>query len=255
VNATVPAGTATVPRMVLASPWPQTAGQAEAVEARQRELLDLDTSGPSRVRTVAGLDAAYDTGSDLVAGAVVVLDATTLEVIAEATATGHARFPYLPGLLAFRELPSLADAWNSLTLDGPPDLLVCDSHGLAHPRRFGLACHVGTLTGLPTVGVAKTAFVGAYDPPGPRRGDWSPVVDGGEVVGRALRTQDGVNEIFVSVGNAIDLDTACRHVLDLSPTYRLPETTRAADGASRRALRSALGAPPATPPPGPSRAP
>jgi deoxyribonuclease V len=236
---------ATVPRMVLAEPWPTTAAEAEAVEAAQRGLLDLDGPGPERIRTVAGLDAAYDTGSDLVAAAVVVLDAGSLEVLAEATATGRARFPYQPGLLAFRELPSLAAAWNALTprlsVLGPPDLLVCDGHGLAHPRRFGLACHVGTLTGLPTVGVAKTAFVGGYDPPGPRRGDWSPITDRGEVLGRALRTQDGVNEVFVSVGHGLDLDTACRHVLGLSPTYRLPETTRAADRACRRALGAALG--------------
>jgi deoxyribonuclease V len=233
-------GPATVPRMVLAEPWPLTAAEAEVVEAGQRELLDLDSPGPARLGTVAGLDAAYDTDSDLVAGAVVVLDADSLEIVAEATATGRARFHYRPGLLAFRELPSLADAWNALELDDPPDLLVCDGHGLAHPRRFGLACHVGALTGLPTVGVAKTPFVGTYQAPGPARGDWSPVVDRGDVVGRALRTQAGVNEVFVSVGHGIDLATAARHVLDLAPSYRLPETTRAADRACRRALGAAL---------------
>jgi deoxyribonuclease V len=149
---------------------------------------------------------------------------------------GPVAFDYVPGLLAFRELPGLVRALEQLTVT--PELIVCDGYGLAHPRRFGLACHLGVLTGLPTLGVGKTAFVGTFEEPGRTRGSWSDLRLDGEVVGRVLRTQDGVKPVFVSVGNRIDLDTACANVLRLSPRYRLPETTRAADRLSRQALRA-----------------
>ncbi|WP_067828973.1 deoxyribonuclease V [Actinomadura kijaniata] len=218
--------------------WPATVAEAEAIQDRLRPSLDLEGPGPQALRTVAGLDVSYagdggGTGARL-AAAVVVLDARTLEVVEESVVTGTAAFPYVPGLFAFRELPTLVAALRRLTVT--PDLLVCDGYGVAHPRRFGLACHLGVLTGLPTIGVAKTGFVGSHETPGARRGDASPLVDGGEVVGRVLRTRDGVKPVFVSVGHRIDLDTACRHVLALAPEYRLPETTRRADRLSRDAL-------------------
>ncbi|WP_030164134.1 endonuclease V [Spirillospora albida] len=218
--------------------WPSTAAEAEAVQDRLRPLLDLGTLGPAEPRTVAGLDVSYagdggGTGTRLTA-AVVVLDAATLEVVEESVVSGTAAFPYVPGLFAFRELPALVAALRALRTT--PDVLVCDGYGVAHPRRFGLACHLGVLTGLPSIGVAKTGFIGTYEPPGPRRGDASPLTDGGEVVGRVLRTRDGVKPVFVSVGHRADLDSACRLVLDLAPEFRLPETTRRADRLSRAAL-------------------
>lgn len=218
--------------------WPASVAEAEAIQDRLRPLLDLDGPGPQTLRTVAGLDVSYagdggGTGTRL-AAAVVVLDAATLDVVEESVVTGTAAFPYVPGLFAFRELPTLVAALRGLTVT--PDLLVCDGYGVAHPRRFGLACHVGVLTGLPTIGVAKTGFVGSHEPPGDRRGDASPLVDGGETVGRVLRTRDGVKPVFVSAGHRVDLDTACRHTLALTPDYRLPETTRRADRLSRDAL-------------------
>ncbi|MFI6521140.1 endonuclease V [Spirillospora sp. NPDC050679] len=218
--------------------WPATMAEAEAIQDRLRPLLDLAGPGPREPRTVAGLDVSYagdggGTGARLAAAAV-VLDAATLEVVEESVVAGTAAFPYVPGLFAFRELPALVEALRGLSVT--PDLLVCDGYGVAHPRRFGLACHLGVLTGLPTLGVGKTAFVGEHEAPGGRRGDSSPLVDGGEVVGRALRTRAGVKPVFVSVGHRIDLDTACRHVLALAPEYRLPETTRRADRLSRDAL-------------------
>lgn len=217
--------------------WPATAAEAEAIQDRLRPLLELDVPGPVRPRTVAGLDVSYAGGGgagDRLAAAAVVLDGTTLEVIEESVAVGTAAFPYVPGLFAFRELPTLLDALRALKTT--PGLLVCDGFGVAHPRRFGLACHLGVLTGLPSIGVGKTAFIGTYAPPGPRRGDTSPLLDGGEVVGRVLRTRDGVKPVFVSVGHRTDLETASRNVLDLTPAYRLPETTRRADRLSRDAL-------------------
>jgi deoxyribonuclease V len=216
--------------------WPETPEEAAGIQDRLRPLLELDVPGPQVLSTVAGLDVAYARGSDRLAAAVVVLDAVTLDVVEEVALLGTATFPYIPGLFAFRELPTLVEALNRLTTT--PDLLVCDGHGLAHPRRFGLACHLGVLTGLPSIGVAKTPFLGGYDPPGGDRGSVSPLRADGETLGLVLRTQAGVRPVHVSVGHRIDLDTARRHVLDLSPSHRLPETTRSADRLSRQTLRT-----------------
>ena len=187
-------------------------------------------------RTAAGLDVAYATDSPLVAAAVVTVSVVTGAVLESATAVGAAEFPYVPGLFAFRELPTLLQALARLTTT--PDVLLADGHGLAHPRRFGLACHLGVETGLPTIGVAKTPL-GRYAEPAATRGARTPLLDGDEEVGAALRTQPDVKPVFVSVGHRVDLDTACAQVLALTPKYRLPETTRQADSLSRQALRTA----------------
>jgi deoxyribonuclease V len=213
-------------------PWPVTVREAEAVQDRLRTRVDLTGTGPPAVRTVAGLDVAY--ADDRLAAAVVVLALDGLEVVEQITVFDRPAFPYVPGLFAFRELPALIQGLRRLTVT--PDLLICDGHGLAHPKRFGLACHLGVLTGLPAIGVGKTRLVGAYDEPGPDRGSWSEVREGGEVVGRALRTQTGIRPVFVSVGHRADLDTACAVTLRLTPRYRLPESTRHADRLARAAL-------------------
>jgi deoxyribonuclease V len=179
---------------------------------------------------------AYDDERDVVVAAAVVLDAATLDVVAEATAVGQVPFPYVPGLLAFREIPAVLAALEALPC--APGLVVCDGYGLAHPRRFGLASHLGVLTGLPTIGVAKNPFTFTYDEPGAPRGSASPLLAGEEEVGRALRTQAGVKPVFVSVGHRVTLDTACAHTLHLAPRFRLPETTRHADALCRRALKA-----------------
>lgn len=214
--------------------WPTTVAEAEDIQDRLRTMIDLTGPGPIAPRTVAGLDVAY-TGNGRLAAAAVVLNTQTLEVVDAAVTTGRAAFDYVPGLFAFRELPALLDALGRLTT--VPDLLLCDGHGLAHPRRFGLACHLGVLTGLPAIGVGKTPLVGRWDPPPPQRGAWAPLRDGTETVGRVLRTQDGVKPVFVSVGHRMDIDNCCVQVLALSPRYRLPETTRQADRMCRAALR------------------
>jgi deoxyribonuclease V len=220
--------------------WPSTEEEAYAI---QQELRPLVRTAPLAAppRTLAGLDVAYGgshgSADDSVAAAVVVLDADTLEVLDSATAVGTAGFPYVPGLFAFRELPVLIAALRRLATT--PDVLLCDGQGLAHPRRFGLACHLGVLAGLPTLGVAKTPLLGRWDEPGPARGDSSDVHDGGEVVARVLRTQDGVKPLTVSTGHLITLDDACDLVLRASPRYRLPETTRLADRLCRDTLAAA----------------
>ncbi|MFC8963333.1 endonuclease V [Streptomyces sp. NPDC057094] len=217
---------------------PVTEDQARAVQDELRERVVLDEPGPPPgTGHVTGVDVAYDDERDVVAAAAVVLDAATLDVVAEATAVGQVSFPYVPGLLAFREIPTVLAALEALPC--PPGLVVCDGYGLAHPRRFGLAAHLGVLTGLPTIGVAKNPFTFAYDDPGPRRGSASPLLADHEEVGRALRTRDGVKPVFVSVGHRVDLDNACAHTLALTPKYRLPETTRRADALCRRALQEA----------------
>lgn len=218
--------------------WPATEEQALAVQDELRERVVLDELGPlPGSGHVTGVDVAYDDERDVVAAAAVVLDAATLDVVAEATAVGRVSFPYVPGLLAFREIPTVLAALDALTR--PPGLVVCDGYGLAHPRRFGLAAHLGVLTGLPTIGVAKNPFTFAYDDPGTPRGSSSPLLAGADEVGRALRTRDAVKPVFVSVGHRVTLDNACAHTLALTPEYRLPETTRRADALCRRALREA----------------
>lgn len=214
--------------------WPSTVAEAEAEQERLRARLDLTDPGPAAPTTVAGCDVAYSEDDSRLAAAVVVLDARTLETIDEAVTVGRPAFPYVPGLFAFREVPALLDALGRLTKQ--PDLLVCDGHGLAHPRRFGLACHLGVLTGRPAIGVGKTHLTGDWTMPGERRGDESPITLAGETVGTVLRTRDGVRPVFVSPGHRMSLANAKAQVLALTPRFRLPETTRAADHACRAAL-------------------
>ncbi|HEV2345347.1 MAG TPA: deoxyribonuclease V [Actinocrinis sp.] len=220
-------------RLDLPPDWPSTEAGALAEQDRLRPLV-VTTGRPARVGLVAGLDVTYATDGERLAAAVVVLDANTLAEVERQIVLGEARFPYRPGLLAFREIPALVEALRALKT--VPDVLVADGYGIAHPRRFGLACHIGVLTGLPTIGVAKTAFVGDYAEPPNARGAYSDLVHDGDVVGRVLRTRTGVKPVFVSVGHRIDLEAACDLVITLSPRYRLPETTRAADHLSRMAL-------------------
>jgi Deoxyinosine 3''endonuclease (endonuclease V) len=229
-------------RLAVPHDWPSGQAEAEAIQDRLRPsvLVEPDDAPPPRPRLVAGLDVAYAKDDDRLAAAVVVLDAGTLEVVESASAVGRAAFPYVPGLFAFRELPTLITALERLTTT--PDLLVCDGQGVAHPRRFGLACHLGVITGLPSIGIAKQSLIGGYAEPGPERGAWSPIRDGGEIVGRAVRTQTGVKPVFVSVGHRVSLAAATDLALRLAPSYRLPETTRRSDRLSRQALR-ALDAP------------
>ncbi|MFI1168976.1 endonuclease V [Streptomyces sp. NPDC020801] len=218
--------------------WPVTEDQALAVQDELRGQVVLDETGPPPgAGRVTGVDVAYDDERDVVAAAAVVLDAATLRVVAEATAVGRISFPYVPGLLAFREIPTVLAALDALPC--PPGVVVCDGYGLAHPRRFGLASHLGVLTGLPTIGVAKNPFTFTYDDPAAPRGSAAPLLAGTEEVGRALRTRDGVKPVFVSVGHRTTLDNACALTLALTPAHRLPETTRRADALCRRALREA----------------
>ncbi|MFD3702551.1 endonuclease V [Nocardia sp. NPDC058658] len=222
-------------RIALPHDWPRTPEEAVALQDDLRPLVSTNNPVSQQFSTAAGIDSAY-AEDGTVATAAVIIDIATMKTVESAVAHGISEFPYVPGLLAFRELPATVAALEKLT--ATPDLLVCDAQGLAHPRRFGLACHVGLLTGIPTIGVAKSVW-GEYTEPGPRRGDTSDVTIDGEIVGRALRTRDEVKPLFVSVGHLIDLDTACAQVLALTQGFRQPETTRRADRLCREALRAA----------------
>ena len=209
--------------------WDVSVEEAIAIQQRLRPLVRQTT--PFRlkdVRAVAGVDALY---SDVGRAAVVVLAFPELEVIEEAEATRASVFPYVPGLLSFREIPAALDALARLTTR--PDVLICDGQGYAHPRRLGLACHLGVYLSQSTIGCAKSRLIGVYDEPGPNVGDRSPLVDHGEVIGVALRTKPRTNPLFVSAGHLMDLEMAVAIVLRCLRGYRLPEPTRLADKLSR----------------------
>jgi deoxyribonuclease V len=214
-----------------------TVAEAIALQEELRRLVDTTDHAQQAPRYVAGLDVAYD--GDEYAAAVVVLEviraAAQLQEVDRAVVRGRTSFPYVPGLFAFREVPGLVAALERLRVT--PELLVCDGQGLVHPRRFGLACHLGVVTGLPSIGVGKTVFVGAWEEPGAARGAASDLVLDGEVVGKVLRTQNKTKPVFVSVGHRVSLGTAVERVLELTPRYRLPETTRVADRACRDELQ------------------
>lgn len=190
------------------------------------------------INTIAGTDVAYDEKSNQLVAAITVLDAITHEIVESQSVVEAVKFPYIPGLFSFRELPPLLNAFEKLSIR--PDLIVCDGHGIAHPRRFGLACHLGVTLSIPTIGCAKTKLIGDFLPVEQARGQMSDLIVNEEVVGKVLRTQHNVKPVFVSIGHKISLDAAVDWVLKLSPKYRLPETTRQADQLVNKALKSKL---------------
>jgi deoxyribonuclease V len=179
------------------------------------------------LRFVAGLDAAFSRDGKQCLSAVVLWDAQERCVVEQHTAAAQLTFPYIPGLLSFREAPALLAAVRKLRRT--PNALMCDGQGLAHPRRLGIASHVGILCGLPTIGCAKSRLCGEHAEPVSRRGSATPLMDGDEQIGEVLRTQDGVRPVYVSVGHLCDLAGARGLVLACATRYRLPEPTRLAD--------------------------
>lgn len=192
------------------------------------------TGGPKRVRLVAGADLAYRSDGGLAWAAVVLLTVPDGRLVESASAAGPLRFPYVPGYLSFREGPLLRAAFRRLR--ARPDLCLFDGQGLAHPRRFGLACHLGVLLDLPSVGCAKSLLVGEYEEPGPDRGDWSPLRLDGRRVGAVVRTREGVKPIFVSPGHRIGISQSVRWVLACS-RFRVPEPIRLAEQLVNRLRR------------------
>jgi len=194
----------------------------------QRRLADRVRQTPCKVDPilVAGVDAAFSKDGKSCLAGVVVWDLPHRRVVEQAVAHKGLRFPYVPGLLSFREAPAVLAAVRKLRRK--PDVFIFDAQGVAHPRRFGLASHVGVLLDHPSIGCAKSRLCGQADEPKPARGSWSPLVDDGQVVGALLRTRANVNCVYVSVGHRVTLDEAISVVLTCCTKYRLPEPTRLA---------------------------
>lgn len=191
------------------------------------------------VRTVAGVDVSYEKHGDLFFAAVVVLSFPVLEPCEEAFAVDRVTFPYIPGLLSFRELPVVLEAFRSLRT--VPDAVLVDGQGIAHPRRLGIASHLGLWLELPTIGCAKSRLCGEHPPPGVKRGDRVPLTHNGERIGTLLTTRDGVKPLFVSPGHKTDIATATEMTLACSRRYRMPEPTRLAHLLTNRLRREAKG--------------
>ena len=196
-----------------------------AIQRRLRdELARGEPVALDQIHTVAGVDASY---REIGRAAIAVFSFPDLALLEEVTATKEAPFPYIPGLLAFREGPVALAAYERLTIQ--PDLLIFDAHGYAHPRRMGLASHLGVYLERPSIGCAKSRLVGKYEEPGPEPGAWSPLMSRGEEIGRVVRTKARTRPIFVSVGYRSTLSLAVEVVLRCGRGYRLPEPTRIAD--------------------------
>lgn len=206
---------------VIAHPWDVSTDEAKEIQHKLRQHVTV-ASLDAEPEDVAGVDVSVKSGK--ARSAVVLLSFPDLEPLEAETAEEATLFPYVPGLLAFREGPVVLAALEKLTTS--PDVLIFDAHGLAHPRRMGLATHLGVILDLPSVGCAKSRLCGEYAEPGPEKGSWTRLRDGDEVIGAVVRTRDNVSPVFVSVGHRVDLETAVSLVLDCAPTYRLPETTR-----------------------------
>ena len=207
-------------------PWVKTVAEAKEIQNQlQPQTITTDCLG--KVRYVAGVDIGFEDNYKISKAAVVVLTYPELEFVEQAIARIPTAFPYVPGYLSFREIPVILKAFPQL--NQTPDLILCDGQGLAHPRRFGLACHLGVLLDIPTIGVAKSRFIGEYEEVPVEKGSWKPLIDNGETIGVVLRSRQNVKPIYVSVGHKISLPTATDYVMGCLTKYRLPETTRWAD--------------------------
>lgn len=206
-------------------------------KARQEKLRDQITVKPLRkeITTVAGADLSFDKKSDKVYAGVVILRLPGLEVMARSAVITHIDFPYIPGLLAFRELPPLKEAWNVLKIR--PDVLVMDGHGIAHPRRMGLATHFGIIMDQPTIGCAKNNLTGDFNQPESGKGRYRYIMEEGERIGMVLRSRTNVKPIFISPGHRVSFRDSREIVMKCLSRYKLPETTREAHDLVNRLRR------------------
>lgn len=214
---------------VLPADWPETLEEARAQQLAWGHRVS-PSGGPAAPRLIAGIDVHFDRDGLAWAG-VALVEHAGLELVGSVLAALPTRFPYIPGYLSFRELPVVLRALS--LLEAPPDLLMVDGQGIAHPRRLGIAAHLGVITGLPSIGVAKSRLFGRFEPPAETRGSWTPLTARGETIGAVVRSRDGVQPLFVSVGHRIGLERAVELTLATVTRYRLPEPTRLADKLSR----------------------
>jgi deoxyribonuclease V len=184
----------------------------------------ITTDQLGEVHTVAGVDVGFEASGTITRAAIAVLSFPDLKLQKQAIARRPTTFPYVPGLLSFREIPAILDALAQLQRS--PDLLLCDGQGIAHPRRLGIASHLGLLVNLPAIGVAKSRLVGEHADIPDQRGAWQSLLDKGETIGAVLRTRSGTKPLYISAGHRISLPTAIAYVMQCTTKYRLPETTR-----------------------------
>ncbi len=206
--------------------WSVTPAEAIEIQRRLAPLIVRRGTG-SALRLVAGADLAFSPDGGTCIAGVVVWDVQGRGVVEQHVARRLASFPYVPGLLTFREAPALLAALKQLR--GEPDVFMIDGQGYAHPRRFGLACHLGALLDRPSLGCAKTILLGECEPPRRTRGSTSPLMHNGECIGMAVRSRDDVKPVYVSVGHRLSLDAAVEITLACGDGFRLPEPTRLAD--------------------------
>ncbi|MBI4201175.1 MAG: deoxyribonuclease V [Chloroflexi bacterium] len=226
---------AAIAKALQIHPWNVSVEEAKAIQARLASQVSRSNGISGQPRYVVGTDISGPDADGLVRSAAVVMRLPDLSVLEVKCAYGKPGFPYVPGLLSFREAPLVISALERLNT--APDLVLADGHGLAHPRRFGLACHLGLLTGLPTIGCAKSILLGTHGALDTEPGAWSPLEDNGEVIGAALRTKKRVSPMYVSIGHKADLPTALRWVLASCAGYRMPEPTRLAHQAAAGRLQ------------------
>lgn len=208
-------------------PWNVTPQDAMRIQQtiRTRVIRKGKLSG---IRLVAGADVAFDTATNTAFAGVVILELPNLRLVESEVVKTAVTFPYIPGLLSFREIPPLLKAFHKLRHE--PDLIMVDGHGISHPREAGLACHIGVILDRPVIGCAKSVLVGSYDIPGNERGSVSELRDKAQqIIGAVVRTRDGVKPVFVSIGHRIGLEDAIRFVLACGKGFRIPEPTRLAD--------------------------
>lgn len=203
--------------------WDLTPKEAIDVQRQLRDLVRLEPFAAD-LTTIAGVDLSYEVGGTELWAVIVVLDFATLEVIGRSGVKDTMRFPYIPGLLSFREIPALMTAWAALPLQ--PDVVMVDGHGIAHPRRVGIATHLGLLTDTPSIGCGKTRFIGDHDTPAETKGSHTPLVHDGEDIGCVLRTRDRVKPVYISPGHRITIPDALRIALAATGKTRIPEPTR-----------------------------
>lgn len=209
----------------LLHPWNLSPSEAVALQKELAgEVERTDRLG--EVRHIAGIDVGFEYEGRVARAAVAVLRADTLVTVDQCVARRETRFPYITGLLSFREIPAILDALDKLTIQ--PDLLLMDGQGIAHPRRVGIASHLGLVTGMPSIGVGKSRLTGRHAEPPAEKGGWTPLLSRGETIGAVLRTRPGCRPLYISTGHRVSLETAIDWVLRATTRYRLPETTRAA---------------------------
>ena len=206
-------------------PWDVTPKQAVQLQKKLSRSVCIQDRFDS-ISTVAGVDVGFEDNNTVTRAAIAVLAFPSLELQQTVIARIPTCFPYVPGLLSFRELPAVLAAMQKL--DCIPDLFICDGHGYAHPRRFGIACHLGVWLDRPAIGVGKSRLLGTGKPAGESRGAWQFLVHDNEIIGAVVRTRSHVQPVYVSIGHRISLDSAIQYVMRCITRYRLPETTRLA---------------------------